>query len=741
MTKLYILLAVGAAMQLVVQGAPVQGTCKTPQCIEVAKGIQRDMQPAADPCVDFSQYTCGGFYEHTTIPGDYAAVDAFSSVQDMNNDIIRSIVTPGGPKAPVVDKKDIVGFRNVQKLQSLYSACMNEDQLVKIGRKPLEAEIRKVIELYPGTDGNHSLARRDLPDGDRHGLSSLLGYYMKNDFSSFFTFSVNADELNPTQHIMTISLSLDMLSTYIRILSSEDVLQQYLKTVSQMFFFVQGEETIDTDVNGTIPEVWTQVATDVVQFEAAIANISIEASKLITPETKAISRAISELHELTPSLDWDLILKTALPSDVPVPKNAVITTPEYFSKLDALLQQTKPKTLQNYFAWSIMRAQGKLLSEPYQAPLLDFSNKLRGTTEIPERWKRCVDVVNAQLPQMAGHYYLERVFGSKVDSKLKQMINNLRRVYTIGFKEQYKWLDPETAKNALTKLDAIEEKIGGSIEDPNVFSSQSVDEFYHGYTVNDEDHYGNYLRSRAWTTMESFRLLTQPVSKKQMDVGVYPQMVNAFYYPNANSIIFPAGILFPPFFHIDNPEYLNYGSIGMIAGHEIGHGFDNTGRKYDQTGRLANWWTNSSLEEFTVRSQCFVDQYSNFTIEGPGGKSYPVNGQLTLGENIGDNGGLKKSFEAWSAQFQSDPMSKTYNNNRLPGLESYTPEQLFFIQYGRLWCSKSRPEALVAALDLDPHSPNKWRINGAVQNSEYFAKAFQCKPGTPMNPVKKCDLW
>ncbi|KAF9949043.1 Endothelin-converting enzyme 2 [Mortierella alpina] len=248
----------------------------------------------------------------------------------------------------------------------------------------------------------------------------------------------------------------------------------------------------------------------------------------------------------------------------------------------------------------------------------------------------------------------------------------------------------------------------------------------------------NSVRSIAWETSITFRLLNKPVDKRRI-IG-FPGAVNAYYSPLMNSIVLPAGILSPPFFHVDHPEYLNYAGIGMVTGHEIGHAFDNEGRKFDSTGRLVNWWSKSSLKVFNRKAQCFVRQYNNFTVQGPGGKSHHVDGARTLGENIADNAGLKKAYEAWQTQFQSDPMSKTHNNKRLPGLDSFTFEQLFFIQFGRVWCSKTKPETDVGLL-ADEHSPAKWRINGVAKNSKYFAKAFNCKPGTPMNPIKKCDLF
>ncbi|KAG0364241.1 hypothetical protein BGX24_004722 [Mortierella sp. AD032] len=218
-------------------------------------------------------------------------------------------------------------------------------------------------------------------------------------------------------------------------------------------------------------------------------------------------------------------------------------------------------------------------------------------------------------------------------------------------------------------------------------------------------------------------------------------MVNTFYDLTANQIVFPAGILQRPFFHVESPDYVNYGGFGVVAGHEVTHGFDNMGHRFDSVGRLDNWWTNATEKAFNEKAQCLIDQYGNFTVKGPDGKDHNVDGQLTLSENIADNGGLKQSYRAWQTRLKADPSGKKFKNYQLPGLEKYTRKQLFFISYGRLWCSKERPEYLMQLIRTDIHSPSQWRINGAVQNSPEFSQAFKCPAGSPMNPAKKCQVW
>ncbi|KAF9191517.1 hypothetical protein BGZ51_007231 [Haplosporangium sp. Z 767] len=707
----------------------IQSVCNTPHCSQSAAEILRDIQPSADPCVDFSQFACGGFYAREQIPEGESSVNNFDSLANHNNALIRSFVTRNDPNAPVAPQGDLAQERNIRKFQSLYGACMDRVQLARVGRRPLQAEVHKIVEVYPVIDSFLHLHRRDLPDRDRRGLSTLMGYNLKNGFENLFVFDIQNDDLNPGHKVMTLymwGLGLPGISYY----SQEDLVQTYAKIIGKMFYYIQGNGR--PLKNRNVPGVWQHVGRDVVAFEVALAKITREADDMADPDKMFQPHAISELDQLTPSLDWTLLLQTAFPQDTPLPTTLNIPTPEYFRKLDKLLQDTSRKTLQNYFAWTVMRTLGHHLAEPFTEPLQELTEALTGQSGVPERWKTCVELINNNLGDMVGHYFIKDAFKGNSLAAVNDILDSLRQAYEGSF-TNYNWLDAETREKAIEKVKAIVQKVGYGSDAPNVASSESIDEFYRELEIKPEDHFGNQVRSMAWTAASRFRSLSKPVNKKSMDMP--PQTVNAYYDPTQNEVVFPAGILQPPFFHVENQDYLNYGAIGSVAGHEVGHAFDNNGGKYDASGRFSNWWTNSTLTAFNEKAQCFVDQYSKFTLPGPDGKTLHVDGQLTLGENIADNGGIKKSFEAWSARYQSDATGKTYNNHVLPGLEAYTPEQLFFIQFARLYCSKMTPELTQRIILGDPHTPAVFRVNGVVQNSEYFATAFKCQPGTPMNPA------
>ncbi|KAI8363336.1 hypothetical protein B0O80DRAFT_378847 [Mortierella sp. GBAus27b] len=409
--------------------------------------------------------------------------------------------------------------------------------------------------------------------------------------------------------------------------------------------------------------------------------------------------------------------------------------------METAIQQSSPRTVQNYFIWTMIRNLGKHLAEPFQEPLRQLEKALpagSGDSSSTDRWKYCVDMANENLGQMAGHFFVKKMFSEASQDAVKEIVSSVRWSFEKNFWE-YDWLDPRTRQNALQKLKAIISKIGYSSSNPNVMSSASVDEYYRALNISINDHFGNQVRSSAWKMERMFRSVSQPVNRNKLEA--IPQTVNAYYNPTMNAIEILAGILRPPFFRAEDPEYLNFAGIGSIAGHELGHAFDNSGRRYDETGAVRDWWTESSVEAFDAKTLCFIEQYNEFTIQGPGNVDHYVNGWGTLGENIADNGGLKMAFEAWQQRHRSDLTGKRHNNAKLRGLESYTLEQLFFIQYARAFCGNATPEEEERKLKDDNHSPRKWRINGVVQNSNQFAQAFKCQSGTPMNPLKKCSLW
>ncbi|KAK5820647.1 hypothetical protein F5H01DRAFT_404111, partial [Linnemannia elongata] len=695
--------------------------CTTPQCVLTASGIINDMDPTADPCQDFSKFTCGGFDEQHEIPSDGSSISHFDILNESNNRVLRYIVDASLGKSPKAAPGDVASQRNIKKLHDLFSSCMDEASILKAGRKPLVDEVQKIIQSFPAT----------ASPANKATLSKTLAQITKLGFrlATFIYLDVDSDSDNPLANVLTVNedgLGLGSPLGY----EDAELVKLYRDTTAAMFQIVFGEED----------KKWIDAAKEVVDFEIQLAGIATPKVDLADPIKSNNPRTVEQLAALAPSVDWSVLIQETLPTGVKNTRSLAVYSVGYLTKLDAILSKTPSRTLQHYFSWIVIQNLAYNLGKPYTQPLDAFGSISSGASAntMVERWKTCVSVANRNLGQVVGRYFVEQTFKGNSRKEVTSIIENVLASYGKTF-PTLKWLDKITRDGAIKKLKAIVQLVGYSADAPDVASSKALDEYYRDYIVASNDYFGNQFRYSVWLATTTFSTLSLPANKNSM--SLVPSTVNAVYYPSSNSINVPAGILQLPFFNIENPEYINYGSMGVVSGHEIGHAFDNSGRHYDSIGRVVNWWTNSTSKAFDEKAQCFVNQYGNFTIKGPDGKDHNLDGQLTLGENLADNGGIKMAFRAWQSRAKSDPNGKKIKNFKLPGLDAYTPEQLFFIAYGRQWCNKMRPAALLNRMMADVHSPSKWRINGVAQNSPDFAKAFKCKTGAPMNPVKKCEIW
>jgi len=333
-----------------------------------------------------------------------------------------------------------------------------------------------------------------------------------------------------------------------------------------------------------------------------------------------------------------------------------------------------------------------------------------------------------------GRFFIDEVFNDNSRKMAEDLLVNIREVLKERIPKM-SWIDKQTSKLAIEKVDAINQKIGypDFIMDPI-----KLDEKYKGLEIVNNDFFTNMINSSKHEVSKLLMEINKPTDKSTWEMT--PFTVNAYYQPMNGEICFPAGILKDPFFSSTNPSYINYGAIGSIMGHEITHAFDNEGKNFDKNGKLSNWWTNSTTEEFNKLTQCYIEQYGNYTIDGANGIKLNINGKLTLGENLADNGGLARSYDAYKLSL-SKKKSENNNNQLLPNLTKYSKDQLFFISFGQSWCGKFRPEFLNNQVHTDPHSPSKVRVNGSLSNSKEFAKAFKCKSNSPMNPEKKCSIY
>lgn len=379
-------------------------------------------------------------------------------------------------------------------------------------------------------------------------------------------------------------------------------------------------------------------------------------------------------------------------------------------------------------------------------PYKRFAKELAGQDpdSKPDRWRTCIGHVDDGLGWILSRFFVEKAFSAKAKVFGDQIVSDIKDQFAEKLKKT-EWMDDSVKELAVHKVYNIVQKIGyptkaswpaflpyssytNLSQSPDIMDPPTLQKYYDTVTVNGSSYFGNALSMSRHDVREMWETLGKPVDRARWDMTV--PTVNAYYNPPGNEIVFPAGIMQFPVFDVNVPPYLSYGAFGSVAGHELSHAFDSTGRHYDENGNYTDWWTKSTVKAFEKRAQCFINQYGNFTIDGPDDKPLHVNGKLTLGENIADAGGVAASFAAWKKRSEKKP------NQDIPGLEHFTQDQLFFVSYGTWWCGRSTKAAAINRIYSDPHAPKWARILGTMANSRDFKDSFNCPQKEPV-----CELW
>ena len=638
---------------------------------------------SADPCQDFYQYACGTWMKNNPTPPDQARWGRFSELEDRNREVLHQILEAAAKPDPGRDA-------TTQKIGDYYASCMDDKTIDAKGLAPLQPELDRIRNL-----ARKSQLAAEIAHLHRIGIGSLFEFGSGQDFKDSSAVIAQLDQGGLGLPDRDYYLKDDAKSVEIR--------QKYLAHVQRMF-----------ELAGEKPETAKAHADVVMRMETLLAKGSLDRVSRRDPEKVYHLLKKGDFENSNRVFAWPEYFTGV---KAPAFQSVNVAWPEFFQAVDSLLESASLDDWKTYLTWHTLHSQVPALPNSFLNENFDFYGKtLTGAQQMRPRWKRCVDFTDSQLGEALGRKYVEKTFGAEGKERTLKMVAALEKALGEDI-EQLPWMTATTKKEALVKLHAITNKIG--------YPDHWRD--YSSVLIKPDDYMGNAYRADEFEFQRQVDKIGKPVDR--LEWGMTPPTVNAYYDPQMNNINFPAGILQPPFFDKKADDAVNFGGIGMVIGHELTHGFDDEGRQFDPSGNLRDWWTAKDAEAFEERAACIADEYSNFTV-APG---VHVNGKLTLGENTADNGGVRIALMAlMNTMSQAEAAKK---------IDGFTPEQRFFLSFGQIWCSNDRPEAQRLQVSVDPHSPAKFRVNGVVQNSPEFQKAFSCKAGQPMVRQNACRVW
>lgn len=646
------------------------------------------------PQDDLFEFVNGKWLESTSIPADQAAAGAFIDLREESLTQVREIVESftANPR-----------HSSEQKVADLYASFMDEAQIEEQGIRPLEKDLALI---------------RAAKDKDDLGITA--GQLLESGVSVPFSCTVDADRNQPDAYIVWISqdgLGLPDESFY-RDAAYAPILQAYKEFLPQLY-------ALGTGISA---EAATDAAQRILDFETALASYHYDVVKLRDAEQTNNVLTWEEFQSATPGFNWEDALELCGITAQNAPK-LLVYTPGALQGFAQLWQDTPLDTLQEYLVWQTILARAPYLSAALVEAQFNFYGKvLAGKEEMRPRWKRGIDLVDGVLGEAIGKEYVARHFPSTAKAQMEQLVADLLAAYRASI-QNLEWMGEDTRQKALQKLDSFVTKIG--------YPEKWKD--YQQLRITSGDLVENIRQANKFFTAYEVGKLGKPVDRDEW--FMHPQTVNAYYNPLANEIVFPAAILQPPFFSPDADSAWNYGGIGAVIGHEIGHGFDDQGSKYDGSGRLHNWWSERDRAEFEKRTGALVKQYNSYVpAQFPADSPHHVNGELTLGENIGDLGGLGIALRAYDIALRRAGYAGAAES---PLEEGYSGLQRVFLSYARAWQEKRRDELMVQRIATDPHAPAEFRCNGVVKNIDAFVEAFDVQEGDELYlpPQERVQIW
>lgn len=641
------------------------------------------MDRSVSPCNDFYQYVNGNWLRTTEIPASEARWGTFNILGERNNQILREVLeTASTAKARTGSDQQLIG--------DLYSTCMDEDAIEKAGTSPIDPMLRQIAAMRSPAD-----ARRQLAMLHNAGIPSVFGFGAGPDLKDSNAVIINANQGG---------LSLPNRDYYTNTdAKTIETRRKFVDHMAEMFTLL-----------GDTPEQAKANANTVMLMQTALANASLSPIELRNPDNRYNMVTLAEAEQAAPNVAWASYMRAR---GIAPAKRFNMAPAKFFEAVNSMMVETPVRDWQTYFRWMLINSAASSLAKKFRDANFEFFGRyLSGQKEQQPRWRTCVQTVNGILGEALGMEYARREFKPEAKDRMNELIDNLM-VAMKNRIDNLEWMSAETKQEAQTKLSTFKRKIGY----PDKLRG------YKGLRIGRASFAGNVLTANRFQVRRNFDDLGKPRDKTRW--GFTPSTVNASYSPVNNEITFPAGILQPPFFNFNADDAINYGAIGGVIGHEITHGFDDQGSRFDAEGNLKMWWTSTDRAKFEERAACLIKQWDGYEVQ-PG---LFMQGRLALGENIGDFAGLSVAWDAFMRSLEGKP--------RPAEIDGFTPEQRFFLGWGQIWAGKYTPEAERRQVQTGPHSLPKWRVNGPLSNMPQFQQAFSCSASQPMVRANRCSIW
>ena len=645
----------------------------------------RSMDRSIDPCVNFYEYSCGGWKKNNPIPGDQTSWSVYGKLYQDNLNFLRAILDEAAVDSP---ERDLV----TKEIGDFYAACLDEAAVERRGIAPVQNELDAIARLKSAQDLARLIARLQMAYG--HVILFNSGSMQDPDNSEQVIAEIDQGGLGlPDRDYYTKEDE-----------KSKETRARYLEHVERVFGLMGENE-----------EAAKKNAATVMHLESDLAKASMTRVDRRDPYKLKHKMKVEELGTLAPRFDWKAFFGEA---QYPEFQILNVNTPDFFKEVSTLLAREPLDDWKTYLRFHVVDSASPYLSSKFVDENFNFYRKyLRGVKEQQPRWKRCVSYTDHNLDDALGRAYVAKMFSPALKESTLDMVRRIENAMAARI-QQLDWMSPQTKEQALLKLHGIRNKIG--------YPDKWRD--YSSIKLARDDFAGNVQRAAAFESRRQVNKIGKPVDHGEWEIP--PPTVDAYYDPQMNDINFPAGVLQPPLYDAKMDDAPNYGDTGGTIGHELTHGFDDEGSQYDAKGNLRNWWTKDDRDKFEARTKCVEDQYGGYIVVD----DIHINSKLTLGEDVADLGGEILAYMAWQ---------DATKDKDLKPIDGLTPEQRFFIGFAQWDCSNERPEDLRVRAATDPHSPSEYRINGVLVNMPEFEKAFGCQPGQPMTKPREkvCKVW